>query len=227
MDRAGPDDAGTGMRRILIVDDHRSFAEALALAVDQEPDLRTAGIAVDVREALDLVRREPPDVVLTDVRLPGVDGIEGIRMMREIAPEVPVVLFTGFADPSVLRRGVRAGAAGIISKQGSLADIVGAVRAAANGQMIVDRSTLVRLVAHREEEPEPAAPRAVSLTPREREVLGLLGDGMDPTAIARKLGISVHTARDHVKSILRKLDARSQLEAVILAMRSGLLERSG
>jgi DNA-binding NarL/FixJ family response regulator len=207
-----------------VVDDHRAFADALGIAIDLQPDLRLAGIASTVEEALEAVRDSSPDVVLMDVHLPGPDGIEGVRRIKELRPHVRVVVLTGFADADAMARAALAGASGFFPKERPVSEILQAIRTASEGGMVVEPSTLAAVLA-RVQEPHGSqpAPPALHLTNRQREVLALLAEGLDPRAIARTLGISVNTCRGHVKSVMVKLGAHSQLEAVVEAMHIGLL----
>lgn len=210
--------------KVLIIDDHRVFAEALAAALQAEPEVVCVGTAGDLDEAWPLVEEHRPDVVLMDAYLPRIDGIEGTRRIRQRWPDTQVVVLTGRADLDLLGRAARAGAAGFLPKEADLQEVADAVRTVSRGHVLVDPKILSQLV-------EPAVAPAgrtrsagpVELTDRERQVLGLLAEGNDPATIAEVLGISVHTCRGHVKNLLLKLDAHSQLEAVITAARTGLL----
>jgi DNA-binding NarL/FixJ family response regulator len=210
---------------VLIVDDHRAFSDALGIAIDLQPDLTLAGVASTVEEAMGVVRSSSPEIVLMDVRLPGVDGIEGVRRVKDLDPRVRVIVLTGFADADAMARAALAGASGFFPKERPVTEILQAIRTVSDGGMVVEPSTLAAVLA-RVQEPgrSQAAPPALHLTERQREVLALLAEGMDPRTIARTLGISVNTSRGHVKSVMTKLGAHSQLEAVVEAMRIGLLD---
>jgi len=216
---------------VLIVDDHRTFAEALALAMESRGDMRCSGIAASVDEALRLLAEEPCDVVLMDVALHGPDGIEGTRRIRRAYPETRVLVMTGHLDASVLARAVEAGAAGFLPKDGPFADLVDAVVDPPISGLAIGTGTPMAVVAEamRLREQAPAAPHtgADSLTRREVEVLGLLAEGLPPTAVARRLGITLHTCRGHIKSVLAKLEVHSQLEAVVVGWHRGLIRRPG
>jgi DNA-binding NarL/FixJ family response regulator len=216
--------------RVLVVDDHRTFAEALALAMEGRADMRCTGIAAGVDEALQLLADEPCDVVLMDVALHGVDGIEGTRRVRRAYPETRVLVMTGHLDATVLARAVEAGAAGFLPKDGPFADLVDAVVDPPVSGLAIGTGTPMAVVAEamrlREQAPPPH-PGADSLTPREIEVLGLLAEGLSPAAVARRLGITLHTCRGHIKSVLAKLEVHSQLEAVVVGWHRGLVRRPG
>jgi DNA-binding NarL/FixJ family response regulator len=206
------------------VDDHRSFSEALGMAVDLQLDLQFVGVASTAEEGLDLIAAERPDVAIIDVVLPEADGIEVTRRARELSPATRVVVLTARADIAVMARAAAAGAAGFISKTRPVAEILAAIRAAGEGEISLDRSTLAALLVRLDgRDGADRDPTRTRLTPRELEVLGLLGEGLTVQEIANLLSLSVHTCRGSVKSILSKLGVHSQLEAVIKASRQGLL----
>ncbi|MGA8016499.1 MAG: response regulator transcription factor [Candidatus Dormiibacterota bacterium] len=209
--------------RVLVVDDHRAVAESIAMAIDLQPDLRCVGIAATSAEARAMLLIKSPDVVLTDVRLPDGDGVDGARRLLELRPDLRVIVLTAHTDLDVIARAASAGVCGFLPKESGIGIVLDAIRRAGEGAMAID-SAVLGAVLHRvqNEPPQPAETLGGDLTEREREVLGLLGQGLDPQAIARQLGISLHTCRGHVKSILAKLDAHSQLQAVVKASRLGL-----
>jgi DNA-binding NarL/FixJ family response regulator len=213
---------------VLVVDPHQTFAELLGLALAGQPDLAYAGHAATGADALRLVAELRPDVVLMDVDLPDCDGIATAERLRAEHPRSRIVVLTGSTDATLVGRATAAGASGFLTKDGALGDVLHAVHTAHSGGMTVSTHLLTGLL--RSTAPAAGGPAAGSgdtggLTAREHEVLRLVASGLDPRAIARQLGISVHTCRGHVKSVLAKLDAHSQLEAVAVATRRGLLDR--
>lgn len=228
------------MTGVLIVEDQQALASALEVAIGTQPDLECLGAAATVDDALGHIARHVPDVVLMDIGLPGDDGIEGTRRIKACYPEVLIFILTAGASASRLAAAAAAGAAGFLTKASSFTDILAAIRNPAAGKMVIEGTTLRALreelgsveLAHGGEPtalgaPEVHGPDWSRLTGREREVLALMGDGLDPKAIAQRLVVSVHTARGHVKNVMMKLGAHSQLEAVVVAMRSGLLSSDG
>lgn len=209
--------------RVLVVDDHQTFAELLAIALQSEPSLSFVGHAQTSAEARELVERLRPDAVLMDVELPDLDGIKTTEQLIADYPRLRVIVLTAHAEPSLVSRAVAAGACGFLPKGGALGDVLQALRSAHRGGMVIPAHLLSGAL-------NPAAPRAVHaepvalLTARERDVLRIMALGRDARAIANELGISLHTCRGYVKSILAKLDAHSQLEAVMKAIRTGLLD---
>lgn len=207
--------------RVLVVDDHRTFAELLSRALDAEPDLTCVGHALTSAEAVVAVRELSPDVVLMDLQLPDRDGIETTRLLTAEDDDVKVLILTAHAGPAEMARAAAAGAAGFLAKDGSLGDVLDALRLARRGSLVLPPSVMAGFAAR-----EGTIERRTSdagLTPRELQVLRLLGQGHDPRTIAKELGVSLHTCRGYVKSILAKLDVHSQLEAVVVATRTGLI----
>ena len=209
--------------QVLVVDDHRAVAESIAMAIDLQPDMRCVGIAGTIAEARALLMTAGPDVLLTDVRLPDGDGVEAARSLLQLDPDLHILVLTAYSDIEVMARAAVIGVSGILPKESSISAVLTAIRKAGEGEMAIEGSVLSALL-NRVQHVPPAVPApTVNLTERETEVLGWLSQGIDPQGIARRLGISVHTCRGHVKSVLAKLDAHSQLEAVITAMRLGLV----
>ena len=203
----------TSSLKVLVVDDHRSYAEALSLAISIEPGFESIGAVPDVESAIQAVLAERPDVVVIDWQLPLVDGVEGIRRILVADPRVKLVMITGHADASLRKLSALAGASAFLAKESSIAEIVQAVRDSVTGDAFIDVTTDANV----------DTVSALSLTPREIEVLYLLAKGRDTPTIAASLFLSVHTVRGYVKEVLRKLGAHSQLEAVAVARRAGLL----
>ncbi len=215
--QAAPNDV-VDVLRVLVVDDHRTFAELLGRALDVEEDLVCVGHALNGDEALRMVAELEPDLVLMDLDLPGRDGISITADLTAAFPDLRVLILTAHPGTAELTRAGSAGACGFLAKDGSLDEVLAALRTAHRGRLILPSDLaagFARVPLPREHES--------GLTPRELEVLRLLGQGHDPRAIARELGVSLYTCRGYVKSVLAKLDVHSQLEAVVAASRSGLI----
>jgi DNA-binding NarL/FixJ family response regulator len=212
-----------GPIRVLVVDDHQTFAELLALALAGQPSLRYVGHARNAAEALRLVGEVQPDVVLMDVQLPDVDGITVTERLLALYPAIRVVVLTAYTEPALVARAATAGASGFLTKDGALGDVLHALHTAHGGGMTVSSHLLAGLLSSPgQPEPGPSVP-GTRLTSREYEVLRLMGRGLDVRTIARELTISPHTCRGYVKILLAKLGAHSQLEAVAIATRRGML----
>jgi DNA-binding NarL/FixJ family response regulator len=207
-----------GRKRVLVVDDQLAFAQSLAIVIDAQDDLECLGAVGSGEEAVAAAAEQAPSVVLMDVALPGIDGVEATRQILEVAPDADVVVLTGTPDASVLARSASAGACAFLLKDSSVPEILEAVRTAhRGGAMGLDAATIGHLL----DDGGTAADTA--LTQRELEVLGLLARGEQPKQIARSLGITVNTCRGYVKNVLSKLGAHSALEAVVEAHRLGLI----
>jgi len=193
------------------------------MAIDSQPDLRCVGTAGTLAEAERIIEERTPDIVLADVKLPDGDGIEEAARLHATRPEIRVVLLTARSDVTVLARAASAGVCGFLPRESGFAELIRALRTARDGWVIVDRATLSRVLERVQRQPVVARNGADPLTQRELEVLRAMGTGLDPQRIAMQLGMSVHTCRGHVKNILAKLGAHSQLEAVVTAMRRGVL----
>ena len=204
---------------VLVVDDHTTFSDLLAMALEREPDLTCVGTANSVAQALALVDALRPDLVLMDVRMGDGDGIAATAQLTLLYPELRVVVLTAHTDSALMQRAADAGACALLPKDGSLPDMLEALRSSRRGGLVVHPTLLKALVTSR----PTRSHYQPQLTRRERDVLGLLADGLDARAAARSLGISVNTCRGYVKSLLLKLDAHTQLEAVVTATNLGLV----
>lgn len=211
--------------KVVIVDDHQTLVDLLRLALSAESDIDVVGTAGTAAEGLRLVDATKPDLVLMDFGLPDSDGVTTAAEVLVRQPATRVVMLTATHDGSLISRAAAAGVCGFVAKTGAFGEVLSAIRTARSGSMVIDPTVLARLVPSPRREAEEEQERTVAplLTPREQEVLGLLGAGMDARAIARTLSISLHTCRGYVKSVLAKLDCHSQLEAVVAAGRLGLL----
>jgi NarL family two-component system response regulator YdfI len=208
------------MIRVLIADDHMVVREGLRAILEAAPDLLHVGEASDGAEAVQLVAETKPDVVLMDLRMPGVDGIEAIRQIKAGYPDVQVVILTTYDEDDYIVRGLRAGARGYLLKDSGRKVLFEAIRAAARGESLLPPEVIAKVVANLQG-PQPVEPEILSK--RESQVLALLSQGAPNKEIALALSISERTVKAHVTSIFNKLGASSRAEAVAIALRSGLL----
>ncbi len=206
--------------RVLLVDDHTVVRRGLRLAFDLEPDLRVVGEAANGEEAVMRVAELNPDVVVMDLLMPVMNGVEATRAIRRAHPNVEVVALTSVLEDRLVIDVVEAGAAGYLLKETRPDELFEAVRAAARGEVRLDPRAQQRLVREVRGGDSPA-----SLTERELDVLRLLAAGATNKGIAQRLDIAEATVKSHVSSLLAKLDLKSRTQAALYAMREGLVER--
>jgi DNA-binding NarL/FixJ family response regulator len=216
---------GVDRTSVLIVDDHRSFAGALAVRLDAEPDLRVVGTATCAREAEDAVRTLQPELAIVDVDLGADNGVELVATLHASHPELRIVVVTCHDDASIVAEAMQAGASAFVLKDLAVDSLIGAIRASCRGdswlapRLLGDVLRHVQLGARAREEDER---RIARLTTREREVLALLVAGHDRAGIGARLFLSTNTVRTHVQNLLRKLGVHSSIEAVGIALRAGM-----
>ena len=213
--------------RVAIADDHAVVRQGLRTFLELQDDVEVVGEAADGQEAVELVARAEPDVVLLDLVMPRVDGIEAIRRIRARSPATRILVLTSFADDHTVLPAVRAGAAGYLLKDVQPPELVGAIRTVHAGEALLAPAVATMLVeqlaaedgANGASSPEPAGPR---LTPRELEVLAELARGRANKAIAFALGVSERTVKTHVSNILAKLGVSDRTQAAVYAVEHGL-----
>ncbi len=211
--------------RVLIVDDHALFAEALAARLGREPDLVILPIAPDARRALALTATERPHVLVLDLTLGAENGLEVLDRVRKAHPAVRVVVLTAMSDLDAMVQAVRRGAVGWLEKTESADLVARVIRSAARRGGWIPPDVLgevLRRLLSGDAEPTAGARLLAGLTPREREVLQCMVDGLGRAEIAERLGLSANTVRTHTQNLLSKLDMHSALEAITLAMRAGM-----
>jgi DNA-binding NarL/FixJ family response regulator len=210
--------------RVVLADDQPLVRAGLRVLIADTPDLAIAGEAGTGAQAVELVRDTQPDVVLMDIRMPGMDGIEATRMITASLAATRVVILTTFDDDDYVYAALRAGASGFLVKDMALEDILAAIRVVAAGDALLAPGVTRRLIGEFAARPEPAPRREIDgVTEREREVLTLVGRGMSNGEIAVQLCISTATAKAHVAHLLTKLGARDRVQLVIAAYDAGLV----
>jgi DNA-binding NarL/FixJ family response regulator len=214
--------------RILIADDEQLVRSGLRMILASEADLEVVGEAADGREAVELARRERPDVVVMDVRMPEVDGIEATRRLNELEPESRprVLMVTTFGEDQYLYGALRAGASGFILKNAPPEELVGAVRVVASGECLLAPPLTRVLIEEIARRPQPVGTpaRLNDLTERELDVLRLIAHGLSNAEIADELVVSETTVKSHVAHIFTKQGLRDRSQAVVLAYESGLVK---
>ncbi|CAL9489025.1 response regulator transcription factor [Streptomyces sp. NPDC057340] len=219
---------GPGRLRVIVADDQAAVREPLAAVLGLAEDIDVVAAAADGGEVLAAVAAGPVDVVLMDLRMPVMDGIETTRRLSEEHPEVAVVVLTTFADDESILGALGAGARGYLTKNAGRQDITRAIRAAGAGQSVLDREVQDRLLATARAKAAPTPdgpapqPLPADLTPREREVLTLIGQGLSNRGIAEKLFISEATVKTHINNLFAKTHIRDRADAVRRAIGAGL-----
>ncbi len=200
----------------LIVDDHEVVREGLRLSLSRAPNIRVVGEASDGEAAIELAVRRRPKVVIMDVRMPGMDGLEATKALAERVPDAAVLIFTAFSERSLLSRGLESGAMGYILKEAPHETLLRAIEKVAAGESFIDTALMPDVVRGRG--------RDEMLTSRERQILQLLADGMSNAEVAQRLFISQETVKSHVRHILAKLEADTRTHAVAIALRDAIIE---
>ncbi len=219
--------------RVVLVDDQQLVRAGLAMVIDAQPDMTVAGQAGSGAEAIALVAATPCDIVLMDVRMPGMDGLEATRRILEAADAggaaspPRLVMLTTYDLDEYLLSAISAGASGFLLKNAPPADLLAAIRTVHTGDAVIAPSATRRLLAHVAANPsapgpDPVDPRLAALTDREREVLELIARGLSNAEISSSLYLSETTVKTHVRRVLAKLGVRDRVQAVVVAYESGL-----
>ena len=203
--------------RIVLVDDHPVVREGLAAILDDEPDFRVVAAVGSAEELLQSAAEMSPDVVLLDLELPKLDGVEAIRLLHDVQPEAKVIVFTADETGERVHAAIKSGARGYLLKGAPAAEIVHALRQVAGGGSHIDGRIAARLLSGAGSDSHPR------LSDREREVLALVSQGLSNKRIAHRLSISERTAKFHVSSLMRKLGADNRAQAIALASRHKLI----
>jgi DNA-binding NarL/FixJ family response regulator len=203
--------------RCLAVDDHASVRQGLGLMFGAEQDLELVGAVERGEEVLDAIEREQPEVVIMDVRLPGIDGISALKRIAQTSPGVKTVVFSAYGDKRLLSDAISAGARGYVMKGSPPEDLLRAVRAVSSGKPFVDPSLSPALLMAQGMADAP-------LSEREREILQLLAEGYHTEEVARRIGLSAETVKSDTKRAINKLEADTRVHAVAIALRKAIIE---
>ena len=205
------------MTKVALIDDHEALRGGLEVLLGQAGH-EVVGAAGNVAAGLDLVEHAEPELALVDIRLPDGSGIDLTRELLERFPDLAVVLYTGDADADVLYEGLDSGARGYVLKAGTIDELLAAIQQVAAGGSYVDPRLDRILLSPR------ATARVAQLSPREREIMHLMAEGMTAEQIGNQLGVSVETVRTHVRNVIRKLQARNRVHAIAIALERGEIE---
>lgn len=210
--------------RVLVVDDHLIVREGLSLILETAEGIELAGEAADGAAALQMCRELQPDVVLMDLRMPGMDGLTATRRLAAAQPEIAVIILTTFDEDELMMQGLQAGARGFLLKDTSRVALLEAIRAAAHGQTLLSPAVMQRILAHTAPPAPAIAPAGpLDLTARELEVLRAAAQGQRTKEIARDLAISERTVKAHLASIYNKFGVDSRAAAIAVAAQRGVL----
>ena len=214
-----------GVIRVAVVDDQRLFARGLSGLVDMLPETQVVGVAYDGEEAVELCRKEEPDVVLMDISMPKMDGISATREIRDLLPQTAVIILTAHEDDEHVFQGIKAGAQGYLLKDADLEDLSVAIRTVHAGNTIIAPDLAQKMLNTFQSTAGPTANRLVPpLTERELEVIRALAQGKSDRQIAHSLGISEKTVCNHTSNMYRKLHIFDRTQAVIYAVREGVID---
>ncbi|WP_413563082.1 response regulator [Catenulispora pinistramenti] len=205
------------MIRVVVADDQAAVRDGLVALLSVTPGVEVVGEAADGAAAVAAAETLRPDVVLMDLRMPGMDGVEATRQIGQSAPGVRIVVLTTHADDASILKALRAGATGYLTKESGRAEIARAIEAAASGQSVLDDGVAAMLLAAAVD-----VPASVDLTPREAEVLTLIARGKSNTEIAEELFVSAATVKTHINNLFAKIGVRDRVQAVRYALRHGL-----
>jgi DNA-binding NarL/FixJ family response regulator len=203
--------------KCLIVDDHPTVRQGLGLMFGDVPDLELVGHVQNGEDVVEAVQRLRPEVVIMDVRLPGIDGISALKQIAELCPSVKTVIFSAYGDKRLLSDAIAAGAQGYVMKGSPPEDLLRAVRTVAAGKPFVDPSLSPTLLMSQGAADAP-------LSEREREILQLLAEGLHTEEVARRIGLSTETVKSDTKRAILKLEADTRVHAVAIALRQAIIE---
>ena len=207
--------------RIMLVDDHEVVRQGLRALLEAEEDLDVIAEAGDGSQAIDTARIHEPDVVVMDVRMPDMNGVEACRGIRDMRPETQVIMLTSYSDDEALFNSIMAGAAGFVLKQIRGSDLVDAIRQVGSGQSLLDPSVTKRVLERlRKSKYDDTDPKLARLSPQEDRILDLVGQGMTNRQIAEQIHLSDKTVKNYVSSILSKLEVHRRSEAAAYVARA-------
>lgn len=212
------------MIRLLIIDDHEMVREGLKAMLTAEADFEIVGEAANAEQAYELIARSHPDVILLDIRLPGVSGIEVCRSVTERYPETAVIILTTFSDETLVAQCIQAGARGFIVKDIERFDLKRSIRAVARGEAAIDPKAAVAVLAQLRRAPQVSdEPSPEPLSPQQLVILRLIAQGLSSREIATQLYLSENTVKGYVQEMLHRLGVKNRTEAVMVAVKQGWL----
>ncbi|HQL92447.1 MAG TPA: response regulator transcription factor [Anaerolineaceae bacterium] len=212
------------MIKILIADDQEIVCEGLKKILQSDPEIKVIGIANNGQQALDLVHHQTPDLVLMDLQMPIMNGVQAIRQLRKTHPDLPVIVLTTYMDDKWLFDAIRAGATGYLLKDSPRQELIDAIKGTLSGNVYLDPSVARKVLDSVATSPEPIeSDENFDLSQRERDILQLLVEGLSNAEIAHRLYLSEGTVRNYLSSLFVKLDVSDRTQAVVVALRRGLV----
>lgn len=208
--------------RVALADDHRMLLDALITVLASEADLQVVGVAHDGPSTIKLAQEEAPDVLVLDISMPGTNGVDVARQLHKEHPKIKVLALSAYLDKRFVQEMLKAGAMGYVTKTAALSDLPRAIRAVAGGQNFLSAEITAAVVGELAPASATAAPPLSALSPREREVLRLVADGVRTAEIARRLGITEATIEVHRRNVMHKLELRTVAQLTKYAVREGL-----
>ena len=208
--------------RVALADDHRMLLDALITVLASEPDLQVVGVANDGPSTIKLAQDEAPDVLVLDISMPGTNGVDVARQLHKENPKIKVLALSAYLDKRFVHEMLKAGAMGYVTKTAALTDLPRAIRAVASRQNFLSAEITAAVVGELAPPSAAAAPPLSALSPREREVLRLVADGVRTAEIARRLGITEATIEVHRRNVMHKLELRTVAQLTKYAVREGL-----
>lgn len=206
--------------RVLIVDDDALIRDSLKMLLQMEPDIQVTGTAVNGQEALEKAGEQNPDLVLMDIRMPVMDGVISTKRIKETHPQIKIVILTTFKDDEYIKEALKNGAEGYILKSQPAESIIESLRAVAMGNTVLEANIAQSVKDMLQNQHTPKQPQDYNLTPRELEIMALVGEGLSNKEIAAKLFISEGTARNYVTALLEKLDLRDRTQLAIFFLKN-------
>ena len=208
--------------RVALADDHRMLLDALIAVLANEPDIVVVGVAHDGPDAIKLAQKHLPDVLVLDIAMPELNGVEVARQLHKELPKLKVLALSAYLDKRFVQEMLKAGAVGYVTKTAALTDLPRAIRAVASGQNYLSPEITAAVVSDISPSSGSATPPLSTLSPREREVLRLVADGVRTAEIARRLGITEATVEVHRRNVMHKLELRTVAQLTKYAVREGL-----
>lgn len=212
------------MIKVLIADDQEIVCEGLKRILQSDPDIKVIGIANNGQQALDLINHQTPDIVLMDLQMPIMNGVQAIRQLRKTHPDLPVLVLTTYMDDKWLFDAIRAGATGYLLKDRPRHELLEAIKGTVSGEAYLDPSVAKKVLNQVASAPEPIQfDESIEISERERDILTLLVEGLSNAEIAQRLFLSEGTVRNYLSSLFVKLEVSDRTQAVVVALRRGLV----